>query len=186
MSDDETYEEAYEEGIGEVEEPEFEEERSEVEKEEQSDEEAEKDLEIEAAGTDESSSESEEMPVVSASRPAKPEKARVDPLLRASNKPRIVHIVADDDRMTDSRLQKTEAAAALAYRAKQIASFSTRFVESGDLHDPGQIAFKELYARRCPLKIRREVGTTPTGDLIVEEWKVSEMTLPPQSAMGMF
>ncbi len=179
MSDDE----AYEEEAADAGEIGYEEEATKTE-EEQSDEEAEQGLDIEAAGTDESSDTEAALPVVTASRPAKPEKARVDPLLRASNRPRTVFIVADEDRKTDNRLHKTEAAAVLAFRAKQIATHGTRFVDSGDLHDPVKIAFKELYSRGCPLKVRREVGVTPTGDLIVEDWKVREMTLPPQSSIG--
>jgi DNA-directed RNA polymerases I, II, and III subunit RPABC2 len=177
MSDDEAYEE-----VGDAGEAEYGEDEEVKTEEEQTDEEAEQGLDIEAAGTDESSD--EEAPVATASRPAKPEKTRADPLLRASNKPRVVHLVADEDRVTDNRLQKTEMAAVLAWRAKQIADKGTHFVDSGGLHDPVQIAVKELYERRCPLSIRREIGTTPSGDLIVEEWKVREMTLPPQPIIG--
>jgi DNA-directed RNA polymerase subunit K/omega len=121
----------------------------------------------------------------SASGPARPEKPKVDPLLRASNRPRVTLIVADDERRTDNRLQKTEAAAVLARRAKQIATYGKRFVDSGSLHDPVQIALKELYERRCPLKLRREVGYGPAGELLVEEWRVREMTLPPLSSLGL-
>lgn len=113
---------------------------------------------------------------------AHPQRAQPDPLLHMSNKPRTVHIVADELRVTDSRLQLAEAAYIRAVRAAQIARSATHFVDAQGLHDPVAIAHKELFERRCPLKLRRVVGTGPTGDLFVEEWNVREMTLPPLTA----
>lgn len=109
---------------------------------------------------------------------AQPQRTRVDPILRASNKPRTVIIVPDDERVTDHRLHKSEAAQIIAIRAKEIATFATSFVDAPHLHDPVALAFKELYDRRTPLKWRRQVGMTPAGELIVEEWNVREMALP--------
>jgi DNA-directed RNA polymerase subunit K/omega len=111
--------------------------------------------------------------------PARAEKIRTDPLLRACNKPRIVRIIAPDDRRTSNVLQKSEVAHILGMRAKQIATNARFFVEVGVLHDPGAIAFKELIERRCPLVVRRTVGADPAdGALLVEEWFPNEMAHP--------
>jgi DNA-directed RNA polymerases I, II, and III subunit RPABC2 len=151
-------------------------------------------LDEEAAGTDESEDEEEGSAdeaeqegalVTSASKAARPEKTKIDPFLRASNKPGIVIVITGDDRTTDNRLHKTEAALVLAMRAKQIADYGTSFTSTGDLHDPVAIAMKELYDKKCPLKLRREVGLPgPQGEIYVEEWVVREMSLPPLSSLS--
>jgi DNA-directed RNA polymerase subunit K/omega len=99
-------------------------------------------------------------------------------LLALSNRLRRIIIVPADERVTDHRLHKNEAAAVIAMRAEQIAQHSTHFSQRPPSHDAVQIAYTELYERRCPLKLRRKVGTTPEGDDVVEEWAVREMTLP--------
>ena len=48
----------------------------------------------------------------------------------------------------------------------------------GPLRDPYALAYRELYARQCPLVLRRQVGVGAAGEVIVEEWSVREMTLP--------
>lgn len=142
-------------------------------------------LEEDAAGTDDEDDDGEEEgadedePFEPAGSRATPQRARVDPILRASNKSCTVKLVPDEERMTDNRLQKAEAAYIIAMRAEQIAKHPTPFTDTGGLHDPVAIAFKELYDRRCPLKLRREVGTGPAGEIFVEEWIVRKMTLPP-------
>jgi hypothetical protein len=103
--------------------------------------------------------------------------ARVDPILRISNRHRTVRIVAPDERVTDNRLQQTEVAYILAMRAEQIARHATCFVPTTS-HSAIELAYRELYERRCPLLLRRQVGATVGGDLIVEEWNVREMALP--------
>lgn len=110
---------------------------------------------------------------------AAPQRARVDPILRASNKPRIVRCVPPEERMTSHVLQKSEAAYIIATRAEQISKHPTAFVDIRGLHDPVAIAYKELFERRCPLVLRRPVGTGPAGEHLVEEWNPREMALPP-------
>jgi DNA-directed RNA polymerase subunit K/omega len=147
-------------------------------------------LEEDAAGTDEEEDEEEgddgaadedgEFAETSgASQKAHPQRQRVDPILRVSNKPRTVTIVPPEERVTDNRLHKNEAAYVISMRAEQIAKFATHFTEASTLHDPVAIAFKELYDRRCPLMLRRSVGTGPLGEDVVEEWSVRDMALPP-------
>jgi DNA-directed RNA polymerase subunit K/omega len=131
-------------------------------------------LDEDAAGTDEDEADEPDEP----HDRARPEKARVDPITRMSNKPRTVVVVPDDERVTDNRLHKSEAAYIISMRSQQIARHATCFVPGEGLHDPVSLAFKELLARRCPLKLRRTVGTGANGELIVEEWIVREMTLP--------
>lgn len=113
---------------------------------------------------------------------AAPQRARVDPILRASNKARTVRVVPPDERVTDHRLQRAEAAYIIAMRAEHIAKYATSFTSAPTLHDPVAIAFKELYDRRTPFILRRAVGTGAAGELLVEEWNVREMTLPPLTA----
>ncbi|NBQ43951.1 MAG: hypothetical protein EBU23_16185, partial [Mycobacteriaceae bacterium] len=116
-------------------------------------------------------------PVEPVTQKARPERQKVDPILRMSNKPRLVRVVKPEDRVTDNRLHKTEAAQIIAMRAQQIAKYGTHFTDGGSLHDPVMIAFKELLDRRCPLTLRRHIGTGPSGEPIVEEWDVRTMTL---------
>jgi DNA-directed RNA polymerase subunit K/omega len=145
---------------------------------------------LEAAGTDEEEEEGEEGAEVpgeadiegaetAPSSAARPERTKVDPLLRISNKPRLVVVVPPDERTTDHRLQKPEAAYLIAMRAQQIARTATHFAEGSTSHDPVVIAFEELFQRRCPLIHRRPVGTGPAGELMVEEWSPRVMALPP-------
>ncbi len=115
---------------------------------------------------------------------ATPTRQPVDPILRVANKPRSIIIVPPDQRTTDHRLHRNEAAFVIAMRAAEIAKTATIFTDPGGLHDPVAIATKELFDRRNPLKIRRQVGTAPTGEQIVEIWRIREMTLPPLSQMA--
>ena len=106
--------------------------------------------------------------------------ARVDPVTRDANEPVRVIVVPADERQTDNRLHKSEAAQVLAVRAQQIAKSAKCFIAGGprELRDPYAIAFRELYDRCCPLILRRQVGMGAGGTIIVEEWVVREMTLP--------
>lgn len=189
MSDDEElgdYED-YEE-LGVSEEPMDDEEVGLAEVEPEADEDADEEvgLDEDAAGTDDEdeaddgAGDEEAEPVEpSASQKARPERQKVDPILRMSNKPRLVRVVNPEDRVTDNRLHKTEYAQIIAQRAQQIAEYGTHFTDGGTLHDPVMIAVKELLDRRCPLTLRRLIGTGPSGEQIVEEWAVRTMTLPP-------
>lgn len=105
-------------------------------------------------------------------------RARIDPVLRVSNRPRIVKIVPPEERITDNRLHRTEAAYILAMRADQIDKHATAFTDTTGLTDAVAIAYKELFDRKCPMILRRTVGIGPVGELLVEEWDVRTMTLP--------
>lgn len=91
---------------------------------------------------------------------------------------RNVIIVPLEERITDNRLHKNEAAFVLSTRAKEISMHYTNFVKDSKATSAIKIAYEELYSKRCPLKIRRQVGITKEGDIIVEEWDTKEMVLP--------
>jgi len=115
---------------------------------------------------------------------AMPQKARVNEIIRGSNRSLQTHVVKPDERVTDNRLHKSEAARIIAMRAEQIAQNATMFTDATGLHDPVMIAYQELLDLRCPLILRRRVGTTPSGDPIVEEWNTREMVLPQITIRG--
>lgn len=111
---------------------------------------------------------------------AQPQRIRIDPVVRASNKPVTIRIVPDEERVTDNRLHKSEAALIIAKRAAQIATHAKHFARNAQgLHDPVAIAYQELYERRCPLKLHRRIRTDPNGDEVVESWSPRKMALPP-------
>ena len=98
-----------------------------------------------------------------------------DPLSRK------IIIIPDEERVTTNVLQRAEAARLISIRAKQISEYSTNYLvnpQKGQLYDPQEIAKRELFERRIPLLLRRHVGRTPDGDIIVEQWNPREMTLP--------
>ena len=137
-------------------------------------------LDEDAAGTDEETDAEEPAEeFVAEQSQARPARPGADPPTRKSNRSVVAVVVAPDERTTDNVLRRTEAAQVLAMRAQEIAQFATSFVDHEGLHDPVAIAFKELYARRCPLKVRRAVGVGPAQEQLYEEWAVNEMTLPP-------
>jgi DNA-directed RNA polymerase subunit K/omega len=145
-------------------------------------------LEEDAAGTDEDEEEGDEgadeepdlIEPAGASQKGVPQREKVDPIVRASNKHRKLIIVADEDRETDNRLQTAEAALVISKRAEQIATHATHFALNASFHDPVAIAYQELFENRCPLILERKVSDpNPAGEVYVEHWVVREMTLPP-------
>ena len=94
------------------------------------------------------------------------------------NKTKNIIIVPNDQKITDNRLHRNELSFVLSTRAKQISKYGTYFIENTSYKDPIEIAYRELYEKRCPLKLRRQVGISPTGDIIVEEWDLKTMVLP--------
>lgn len=93
-------------------------------------------------------------------------------------KTRNIIIVPPDERITDNRLHKNEVSFILSTRSKEIAMHSTHFAKDCIATNAISIAYQELYSNRCPLKLRRQVGITNKGDIIVEEWDTKEMVLP--------
>jgi DNA-directed RNA polymerase subunit K/omega len=88
---------------------------------------------------------------------------------------RPVLVVAPDERMTSNVLQASETARVIGVRAEQVSRGSPYFGPTSD--DAITVARDELYAKRCPLILRRQVGVTPDGRRIVEDWDIREMVL---------
>ena len=109
-------------------------------------------------------------------------RARADPITAGANTATRVIVRPADQRVTDHRLQKSEASHIISVRAQQIARSATNYVAASPalalLTDPCEIAHRELIERRCPLLLRRQVGWGPNGEVIVEEWNPREMALP--------
>lgn len=103
---------------------------------------------------------------------------KVDPIMKLSTKPRTVIIVPPEERITDNRLHKNEVSFILSTRAKEISKHATHFLENNTHTNAISIAYHELYSHRCPLKLRRQVGVSAKGDIIVEEWDTKTMVLP--------
>lgn len=102
----------------------------------------------------------------------------IDTIITDAKREAHVILVPPEERRTSNVLTKTEMAFVISMRARQIETSGTTFVEIGDLNDPGKIAAKELYERRCPLLLRRIVGHSANGDPIVEQWDIKTMTYP--------
>ena len=85
-----------------------------------------------------------------------------------------VKIISDNKRITSNILTSYEYASILGIRSVQIEQNpQIVFVEIGDLKDPVLIAKKEIWARKCPLKIIRKLNETNQ-----EHWSPHEMILP--------
>lgn len=138
-------------------------------------------LDEDAAGTDADSDAEEAGPEDFADEPgqARPTRPSPNPPQSKSNKAVTAIIVHPDERVTDHCLRRTEAAEILAMRAQEISKFGKSFVDPAGLHDPVAIAYKELFERRCPLLLRRFVGSGPAGEPVYEEWDPNTMTHPP-------
>ncbi len=85
-----------------------------------------------------------------------------------------IKIISDNKRITSNILTSYEYASILGIRAVQIEQHpQIVFVEIGDLRDPVLIAKKEIWARKCPLKIIRKLNES-----VQEHWSPNEMILP--------
>lgn len=107
-------------------------------------------------------------------------------VLERSNKPRILLIVANEDRITSDHLQKAERAGLIAIRAKQIANSGAPEYLNDIVAEmkktkinisSNDIAEAELMNRKCPLKLRRKIGVNSKDELIVEEWVPNDMKI---------
>ena len=110
----------------------------------------------------------------------------IDPIVNMSNKSIKIRVVPPNERITDNRLHKNEAARIIAMRAAQIEKDAISFEPPElQLSDPVDKAIAELMHRRNPMTLRRHLSTNKVkgGGIVsvVEEWVVNEMTLPPLS-----
>lgn len=82
-----------------------------------------------------------------------------------------VKIIPDDERYTSDFMTLYEFTSVLGIRTQQISKDGQSYIESNDM-TPKETAIKELYEKKCPLKIRRVVGDR------VEIWGCNELTIP--------
>src|SRR5690348_13148976 len=91
---------------------------------------------------------------------------------------KIIRIVPDDQRITSEIIQLPEMVEAIGIRCSEIENGSPIFTDYEGLSNPIDIATKEFYDRKSPLKIQRQVnyeetGKNPTTIIVtVEEFKV--------------
>jgi DNA-directed RNA polymerase subunit K/omega len=71
---------------------------------------------------------------------------------------REILVLDDDMRLTSDKVSIFEYTEIVGIRAEQIARFDNCFVSIEGLTDPIKMAEREFSMRKCPLKIRREVG----------------------------
>lgn len=86
---------------------------------------------------------------------------------------RSINIVPDQKRITSDIMTMFEFSEVIGIRTSQIEKGSPVFTEVSELHDPYDMAIKELFDRKSPLKIIRR-----TLRYEQEEWKCNEMGFP--------
>ena len=97
----------------------------------------------------------------------------IDEDFNSSNYYRTIKIVPDNERITSDIMTMFEFSEVIGIRTLQIEKGSSVFTDIGDLNIPYDIAIKELFDRKSPLKIIRK-----TGRFEQEEWKCTEMGFP--------
>ena len=86
---------------------------------------------------------------------------------------RTLKVVPDDKRITSSTMTMFEVTEVLGIRRAQIENGGRVFTDVTGLTSPEDMAIKELYDRKCPLKIKRKVGK-----FTQEVWKCNKMSIP--------
>lgn len=90
----------------------------------------------------------------------------------------IIHIIAPENRRTSEVLDPAgEMANVLLTRIEQIEQGGTIHIDATGCRSASEIAKRELLARATPLKVRRIVRVKG-NEKWVEEWEISEMTIP--------
>jgi DNA-directed RNA polymerase subunit K/omega len=87
-------------------------------------------------------------------------------------------IVKADERRTRRFITKKEYARIIGVRTKLIALYAKVFVDVTNIIDPKIMAIKEIKEKKCPLMLKREIGTGKDGRKICELWSVNEMIVP--------
>jgi DNA-directed RNA polymerases I, II, and III subunit RPABC2 len=79
--------------------------------------------------------------------------------------------------ITSKRMTHYEMEELIGIRAKMIEDGDKVYTDITGLKDPIKMAERELYARRCPIKLKREIDQK--GNVVyIEVWNVREMDLP--------
>lgn len=86
-------------------------------------------------------------------------------------------VIPDDERLTSDMLSRFEQTELITIRASQIEKYNNHLLTDDEikgLHDPVEIAEKELQLRKIPLMLKREVAENilPDGthEVYVEYW----------------
>ncbi len=90
----------------------------------------------------------------------------------------IEYIIPVDKRTTKDKITEYEYARLLMVRAKMISDGSMPLVNAEDLDNDEDIAKSELLHRKIPLLLKRIVGTSLDGKILIEIWDPKQMTLP--------
>ena len=75
-------------------------------------------------------------------------------------------------RVTSNRITNFELTRVISIRAKQIEADNVVFTDVTGLTDPIQMATKEVYDRKCPLSVVRNLNSR-----VAEKWEVNELIL---------
>jgi len=86
--------------------------------------------------------------------------------------------IPDKDRTTSHRLTNFEYTRLLEDRVSMIQLQSSSMVNNENLSYAEEIARKEIYERKIPFKLIREVGIDKQNRILYEEWDPKEMILP--------
>ena len=81
-------------------------------------------------------------------------------------------IIPDNLRQSSDILTEAEYASLIGLRSKQIEKSNVCFTDVTDIINPIEMAQKELFDKKCPLMLRRNIGR------YVEHWNPNEMGLP--------
>lgn len=99
---------------------------------------------------------------------------KILPLEKDSKIYKLKEVVPDDERITSHLMTKLEFSSVKGLRAQQIDSGGPVFTNIPEgMVDSKEIAEKEIFDRRCPLKIIRELN-----DDKIEEWKCNDLIIP--------
>ena len=83
-------------------------------------------------------------------------------------------VVKPEDRITSDVMTLYEYTEVISIRAAQIQANAKTFTNVDLLDDPIKMAEKEIYDRKCPLSIKRNINENE-----VEIWEVNELAIPP-------
>lgn len=100
---------------------------------------------------------------------------------KAVEKPIVNIRVPDRDRITTNDMGNFTATALIAIRTKQIGQHGNALIDTGPYSTNEEVATAELLAGRCPIMVKRNVGTRDRGDHVERYWeyfRASDMVLP--------
>jgi len=105
-------------------------------------------------------------------------RVRTDPVIQNANKTVDIIVVPTEDRITSDHLQLPEVARLISIRAAHIDAFGAGTLDVKGLTSSEAIARLEITDRIMPLLVRREIGVTENGSILVELWDPNTMVHP--------